>query len=540
MGRSRMSSSYVDGGQWVAQDDVDHYTWLVVLGVFAAFFAAFGIGANDVANAFATSVGSKALTIRQACMIAVVMEFIGATFLGGEVVKTIRKGIADESEFEDNPPLLMFGCLCVMVAVTIWPLVASRLEMPVSTTHSCVGGMIGMSIAARGSSAVVWYKDPNPPDKPMPGGFVGVVLSWFFSPILSAIFAAMLFFVVRLVLRSKSPFENSVKIYPILVFACVTIITLFMLMKGIKSDSFDDITDLEIGTKVGIAFGVGIFVALAFIPAYMYCKKRIVDGKFVAPPLAIEVAEQRKAKELEAATSTMDEKPNQPTPPQSKFQRILASLNSSMNVDIHAAVDKDEAVMAVHENAERFDKKSEAMFTYLQVFSACFDALAHGANDVANAVGPFATIYMLSQGSELGKKQDMGDNKYWICGLGGIGIGVGLCLYGSQILRAIGVKLAVITPSRGFCIEMGSSIVVIIGSYLGLPLSTTHCQVGATVGVALLEGSSGFNWWVMGKAAFGWVFTCVFVGFLTAIIFSFGAYAPTALLDELKCVNGTN
>merc|ERR1712226_1066949 len=217
-------------------------------------------------------------------------------------------------------------------------------------------------------------KDPNPPDKPMPGGFVGVVLSWFFSPILSAIFAAMLFFVVRLVLRSKSPFENSVKIYPILVFACVTIITLFMLMKGIKSDSFDDITDLEIGTKVGIAFGVGIFVALAFIPAYMYCKKRIVDGKFVAPPLAIEVAEQRKAKELEAATSTMD-------------------------VDIHAAVDKDEAVMAVHENAERFDKKSEAMFTYLQVFSACFDALAHGANDVANAVGPFATIYMLSQGS---------------------------------------------------------------------------------------------------------------------------------------------
>merc|ERR1711988_636220 len=121
-----------------------------------------------------------------------------------------------------------------------------------------------------------------------------------------------------------------------------------------------------------------------------------------------------------------------------------------------------------------------------------------------------------------------GDNKYWICGLGGIGIGVGLCLYGSQILRAIGVKLAVITPSRGFCIEMGSSTVVILGAYYGLPLSTTHCQVGATVGVAMLEGMGGFNKWVLAKTAFGWVFTCVFVGTVAGIITAFGAYAPMA------------
>merc|ERR1711998_742151 len=142
---------------------------------------------------------------------------------------------------------------------------------------------------------------------------------------------------------------------------------------------------------------------------------------------------------------------------------------------------------------------AEAMFTYLQVFSACFDALAHGANDVANAVGPFATIFMLYNGGTLGSKQDMGENKYWILGMGGIGIGVGLMLYGSQILRAIGVKLAVITPSRGFCIEMGSSLVVILGAHLGWPLSTTHCQVGATAGVALLEGFKGFNKWVLFK-----------------------------------------
>ena len=122
-------------------------------------------------------------------------------------------------------------------------------------------------------------------------------------------------------------------------------------------------------------------------------------------------------------------------------------------------------------------------------------------------------------------------------GFGGIAIGVGLLMYGSQILRAIGVKLAVITPSRGFCIEMGSSLVVIIGAHMGLPLSTTHCQVGATMGVALLEGARGFNKWVLFKTAFGWVFTCFFVGFLSACIFSFGAYAPMA--SKPVCWNGT-
>merc|ERR1711998_32806 len=218
------------------------------------------------------------------------------------------------------------------------------------------------------------------------------------------------------------------------------------------------------------------------------------------------------------------------------LQRFVASMTSSLNQDIHEAVSHGEKTLAVHKNAERFDKDTEAMFTYLQVFSACFDALAHGANDVANAVGPFATIFVLHNGGKLGSKQDMADNKYWILGLGGIGIGVGLLLYGSQILRAIGVKLAVITPSRGFSIEMGSSTVVILGAYYGLPLSTTHCQVGATIGVALLEGVRGFNKMVLFKTAFGWVFTCVFVGCLAALIFSFGAYAPTARLEDLDCV----
>ena len=497
-------------------------TWIVVLGVITSFMAAFGIGANDVANAYATSVGSKALTVKQACALAVIFEFLGATFLGGSVTKTIRKGIADEDVFEDNPGLLMWGCLCVLFAVTIWLLLATKLEMPVSTTHSCVGGMIGMAIATRGGDAVIWTKPTT--DFPFTKGFAGVVISWFLSPIASGTVALILFAGIRtFVLRSPKPFDRSVMIYPLLVAFCVAIITLFMLMKGIKSSA--DVKNLSVPIKIAISAGVGVAVGVLFIPAYMVCKKRIVEGKFVPPPLAIEVAE---AAETDGKAGEVKKDTDAPVETKSIGAKILSSLGTSLNTDPHAAVGVDARTTAVHKNAEKFDKNAEAFFTYLQIFSAIFDSFAHGANDVANAMGPFATIWVVYNTGVVGSKSDMGDNKFWILGLGGVGIGIGLLLYGYQILRAIGVKLAVITPSRGFCIEMGSSLVVIVGSYLGWPLSTTHCQVGATAGVALLEGFKGCNAYVLAKTCFGWVFTCFFVGFLAAIFTSIGAYAPNA------------
>merc|ERR1711920_835999 len=134
---------------------------MVVLGGIVAFIAAFGIGANDVANAYATSVGSKALTIKQACVLAVIFEFSGAVLAGNSVADTIRKGIADHSCFQDgymDSAILMYGNLCVVAAVAIWLFAASWAEMPVSTTHSCVGGMIGMTIVAKGSKCVTWVK----------------------------------------------------------------------------------------------------------------------------------------------------------------------------------------------------------------------------------------------------------------------------------------------------------------------------------------------------------------------------------------------
>ena len=157
------------------------FFWIVIVGGISSFIAAMGIGSNDAANAFATSVGSKALTIKQASILAVVFETSGAVLMGSHVTDTIRKGIANYQCFEQEPYLLMYGCMWVIISVSFWLFLASYLEMPVSTTHSCVGGMIGMTIATVGSDCVIWFKQVE--TFPYIGGVGGIIMSWFLSPV---------------------------------------------------------------------------------------------------------------------------------------------------------------------------------------------------------------------------------------------------------------------------------------------------------------------------------------------------------------------
>ena len=183
------------------------YLWIVIVGGLFMFLAAMGIGANDVANAFSTSIGSKALTMKGAVIIATIFEFAGALLMGSHVTETIRKDIANYECFEQDPVVLMYGCMYVLLSVGIWLFLASKYEMPVSTTHSCVGGMIGMALAAGGADCVVWYK---PKDQfPYVGGVTGIVLSWLFSPILSMVLSMIIFAITRVaILRQKDSFKE--------------------------------------------------------------------------------------------------------------------------------------------------------------------------------------------------------------------------------------------------------------------------------------------------------------------------------------------
>ena len=225
------------------------------LGLAAAFglFMAWGIGANDVANAMATSVGSKALTIKQAILVAAVFEFAGAFLAGGQVTSTIRKGIIDASSVENNPELLIFGMLAALLAAAVWLLIASRKGWPVSTTHSIVGAIVGFAAVGIGVESVHWAK-------------VGTIAaSWVVSPMLSGVLAFLIFMSVqKLILGTDDPLKNAHKYVPVYIFAVGFILALVTLLKGLKHIGLD----LSTGESVSVAVASGfitMFIGIAAI-----------------------------------------------------------------------------------------------------------------------------------------------------------------------------------------------------------------------------------------------------------------------------------
>lgn len=412
------------------------FLWIAVCGIGVSFLASCGIGANDVANSFATSVGSKTLTHRQAICMASVCEFLGAILMGSRVTKTIRKGIADVDEYVDSPEILMYGMLCVLVSVTLWLFAASRLGMPVSTTHSTIGAIIGMSMVAKGSKSIVWGSEISD-EFPYLTGVSKIVASWVVSPLLSALFAMTMFQLLR-VTRVFQSYTKALYTFPVVTGITMFINTFFVISKGSElSDRYDDIERSVISLCVGV---FSCFLSVAAIP-------------------------------------------------------LIKTRTDNV----------------------------EGVFSACQVFSAMCDSFAHGANDVANSIGPFAAIWSIYENDMVLSKAEV---PLWIFVVGGAGIVVGLGTYGHRIIKEIGVKLTNITASRGMCIELGAASVVILGTKYSIPLSTTHCQVGATTGVGLLDGVDNVDWAVIRKTLFGWIATLAVTGSVAAALTAQGIYSP--------------
>ena len=238
------------------------YEWIIISAGIFAFTASCGIGANDAANSFATSIGSKALKIRHAIFVAIIMETSGAIIMGSHVSKTIRKGIADYKCFQDDPYVLMYGCMVVCLSVGIWLFLASKYEMPVSTTHSAVGGMIGMTMALKGSDCVIWYEDKD--TFPYIGGVSGIVLSWLISPVFSFIISCSLFWLTRtIVLRSENSFNRIFWYYPFIIAFTLSLNAFYIVYKGAKGMDLDDIS---LGEASIYSFSIGIGITLLSLP----------------------------------------------------------------------------------------------------------------------------------------------------------------------------------------------------------------------------------------------------------------------------------
>jgi PiT family inorganic phosphate transporter len=221
-------------------------TYIVLAAIFGGFMA-WGIGANDVANAMATSVGSKAITIKQAIIIAAIFEFAGAVLAGGEVTSTIRKGIIDTESLGGNPELLIYGMLASLLAAGIWLLLASKRGWPVSTTHSIVGAVVGFAAVGIGTEAIHWSKVSD------------IVLSWVVTPMIAGVIAYMIFQSVHhLILKQEDPLAKAKRYVPLYMFVTAFILTLVTIKKGLKHVGID-FNDLQ---AYGLAAICGVIVAL--------------------------------------------------------------------------------------------------------------------------------------------------------------------------------------------------------------------------------------------------------------------------------------
>ncbi|MCL7420988.1 MAG: inorganic phosphate transporter [Methylobacter sp.] len=366
-----------------------HY--LLIIAAVIGGYMALNIGANDVANNVGPAVGSQALTMTGAIIIAAIFEAAGALIAGGDVVGTIKSSIIDPSMLKDVDTFIWL-MMAALLAGALWLNLATAFNAPVSTTHSIVGAVLGAGIAAGGLDIANW---------PVLGE---IVASWIVSPVLGGIIAAgFLYFIKRTITYQEDMVRAATKIVPLLIALMVWVFSTYLIMKGLKH-----LWKIELLP----ASGIGLALAVA---AYLAVK-----------PMISKIA------------LTMD---------QSK-----ANINK--------------------------------LFTLPMVFSAALLSFAHGANDVANAVGPLAAINDAIFSGGVASKASI---PVWVMMVGAIGISIGLALYGPKLIRTVGSEITELDKMRAFCIAMSAAFTVIVASQMGLPVSSTHTAVGAVFGVGFLR-----------------------------------------------------
>ena len=461
-------------------------TIILIVALVGGFYMAWSIGANDVANAMGTSVGSGALTVKQAVILAAVLEFAGAFLVGTNVSETIRKGIINPSLFQGNEMALVYGMIGALLAAAIWLQVVSYFGMPVSTTHSIVGAVLGFGVMYGGVQAADWGKVGS------------IVASWVVSPLLSGSIAFLTFSLLRrLIYYSDDPVRAAKRLTPYLTFVVFLVLTLAMVFKGLKNLKLH----LEFGDALIVAAIVGLVAA--FVSSLLVKRIKPVvqeERRVIKQPQSVVTRIEKALRHLSKGLKRA----------QGETKGELAAVVSNLET-IHADVRRG---TIIEQGSTEFNTV-ERIFVYLQILSAGFVAFAHGANDVANAVGPLAAVISILGGAGLAMKSAV---PMWVLGLGGVGIVIGLATWGWRVMMTIGKKITELTPTRGFSAEFATATTIVLASKLGLPVSTTHTLVGGVLGVGLARGISALNLRVVTNIVISWVVT-IPVGAIGAIGF---------------------
>ena len=439
---------------------------VLFVSILVCAYLAWNIGANDVANAMGTSVGSRALTLKQAVIIAAIFEFIGAFFAGDAVTDTVRKGIL-VVDF-DNQALvdaisadLMYGFIAAMMAAAVWLTIATRYGLPVSTTHSIIGGIIGVGLVMEvqhETSLIDWEVVEK------------VAMSWIASPVMGGLFAFFTFWVIReTILDTTDPEARARWMAPILAIPTFFVLGLALQFKALKG-----------------------FFAKAQDNGW-------IEDKYDWLPV----------KEDGSWNPMMDD---------AWFpinSLILAGMISIIAAVILAYILRNYDFKGEKEGFHGVER----IFVWLQVIAAAYVAFAHGANDRSNAIGPMAAVYqVLSNDGQLGAVADV---PTWLVLLGSVGIAIGVVTWGWRVMETIGSKITDITPTRGFAATFGAATTVLIFSmpFLAVPVSTTHTLVGGVVGVGLAGGAKAVDFRVFGKIIASWLASLPAAGFGSIVIY---------------------
>jgi PiT family inorganic phosphate transporter len=389
---------------------VPNHLFLAIAAVFGGYMA-MNIGANDVANNVGPAVGSKALTMGGAILIAVIFEAGGAIIAGGDVVSTIKKGIIDIEGFGDDTDSFLWAMMAALLAAALWLNVATMAKAPVSTTHSIVGGVMGAGIAAAGFGIVNWAT------------MAKIASSWVISPLIGGIIAAgFLLAIKKTIIFREDKISASYIWVPYYVAVMAWAFVTYLVLKGLKTiwpniiTLVNDLTFFTVEVTKKPSFTTAALLGVAAAVIVFFIVKRSIKAKL----------------------------------------HRLSNDRDSVNV----------------------------LFTIPLIFAAALLSFAHGANDVANAIGPLAAI---NDAVMTGGISTNAGIPFWVMGVGALGIAIGLGLYGPRLIKTVGSEITELDQMRAFSVAMAAAITVIIASQLGLPVSSTHIAIGGVFGVGFLR-----------------------------------------------------
>lgn len=471
--------------------DQPNHSLLLITAVALGLFMAFNIGGNDVANSFGTSVGAGTLTIKQALLIAAVFEVAGAVIAGGSVTDTVRSGIVDLGAISLDPLQFVYIMMAALLGAAIWLLVATRMGWPVSTTHSIIGGIVGAALTlgltqgVGGWEMVQWDKIGQ------------IALSWVLSPLLGGFFAWVIFgFIKKYILGYNEKVDAA--------------------MLEIKRaqeeeraeddphDGFQRITDLQQDAYANAMLQKKKFKLKKLDPEapeseyYRQVHKLDKKAKRQESHRALEVYVPVLAAVSAALITSM------------LLVKGLGNLDLGLSLVTTAAIIGMVAALTwvsvsiFARSLQKYElsRATFVIFAWMQVFTAAAFAFSHGANDIANAIGPFVAILDVLKTGAIGSEAVV---PMPALATFGIALIVGLWFVGRKVIATVGHGLTKMHPSSGFAAEIAAAAVVMAASVLGLPVSSTHILIGAVLGVGMVNHSA--NWKLMRPIALAWIIT---------------------------------